>query len=621
MQAAAHTPGGFGGVPQSVGREFVGNDESESPTSAPAVNAKRAAGVLFMTEGGEVLMMHRHPEADAGGTWGLPGGRVEDDDGSLKETARREAFEETGYAHDGPLDLIHDDGQFATFMARVPKFDVALNDEHAGYTWAQPDKAPTPLHPNLELTFRVAGASTELDVARLISEGVLPSPQPYANMYLLALRITGTGLAFRSAIGEHVWRDKSLYLNDEFLARCAGLTVIMDHPDKAVLNSKEYNDRAIGSVMFAYIKGDEVWAIARIYDDKAMKVIVTTKTSTSPSVVFDETAGNTKMTATDGQPLLIEGKAFLLDHIAIVTEDRGSRGVWDKQGPPTGVEITNPEIMTMPDENPTTTAKADAATDPVLAAISALTGAVHAQTAQTATLIARVDAMEKNMPAPPLQTAADKKKSDDDCMPSMKAKGDSEGENPFEKKADKKKADAEGSDEGEEKGKSGEMKPDEMKGFGEGEAKGDDDDDDAKAKKADEEMTEMADAQAKADSVYSAFGKAASRPLAGERLMAYRKRLLRPLQAHSDAYKAVDLRTVTDPALLSIVEAGIFADAMKAARAPVAHADQLIEHRTVDRAGRTVSTFSGSVSAWLDDFKVAPQRAVQFNTPGSQRVN
>lgn len=30
MQAAAHTPGGYGGVPQSVGREFVAADKAKA---------------------------------------------------------------------------------------------------------------------------------------------------------------------------------------------------------------------------------------------------------------------------------------------------------------------------------------------------------------------------------------------------------------------------------------------------------------------------------------------------------------------------------------------------------------------------------------------------------------
>ncbi|HFU4989139.1 TPA: NUDIX hydrolase, partial [Escherichia coli] len=38
---------------------------------------------------------------------------------------------------------------------------------------------------------------------------------------------------------------------------------------------------------------------------------------------------------------LIEGVPFLVDHIALVTKDHGSLGVWDKDRIPAGVEVTN----------------------------------------------------------------------------------------------------------------------------------------------------------------------------------------------------------------------------------------------------------------------------------------
>jgi hypothetical protein len=42
MRAAAHTPGGFGGVPQSVGREFAAADARGSPKSPAEHMARRA---------------------------------------------------------------------------------------------------------------------------------------------------------------------------------------------------------------------------------------------------------------------------------------------------------------------------------------------------------------------------------------------------------------------------------------------------------------------------------------------------------------------------------------------------------------------------------------------------
>ncbi len=35
MQAAAHTPGGYGGVPQKVGKEFVAADKAKGKTKLP----------------------------------------------------------------------------------------------------------------------------------------------------------------------------------------------------------------------------------------------------------------------------------------------------------------------------------------------------------------------------------------------------------------------------------------------------------------------------------------------------------------------------------------------------------------------------------------------------------
>ena len=100
--------------------------------------------------------------------------------------------------------------------------------------------------------------------------------------------------------------------------------------------------------------------------------------------------------------------------------------------------------------------------------------------------ITRLDEMEKNLPAPPLVTAADKKARKDDD----EAKKDDDDEEEDDRKDDDAKKD-----------------------------------DDEEAAKKDDEEAAMCDAQAKADSVYSAFGKSASRPLQGENLLAYRKRM------------------------------------------------------------------------------------------------
>lgn len=582
MEIAAHTLGGYGGVPQSVGKEFVKADGNG-----------RAAGIMFLTADNQTLMMRRGSGGDFPNHFGLPGGHLEDGE-TLEDGARREAKEETGFDYTGPLEMIHDDGQFATFAARgVEQFPVTICPESAGYVWTDMANPPAPMHPGMSKTLRIAQISTELDVAVLMQDDVLPSPQMYANMGLLAIRITGTGLAYRSALGEHVWRDPAIYLNFEFLARCNGLAVIMDHPDKATLNTKEFAKRVIGSIMLPYIKGDDVWGIAKIHDLDALAQIVEEGNSpegisTSPAVVFNESAGNTLLTTEAGEKLLIEGKPFLIDHIAIVTKERGSKGVWDKGGEPSGILLTNSEVMEMADQNTASVADAAGVTnDIVLKAITDIASSISG-------LSARMDSMEKAMPAKELVTAADKKKDDD-----MKAKADADAAAEEKAKADaaaeeKAKADAEEKAkkdaEGKAEGATGEMKFDE-----------------------DGEGSEFADAQAKADSVMAAFGKSANRPLKGEGLLSYRKRLLKGLQAFSDQFKSVDLAKITDAQLLTVVENHIFADAMAAAKSPTAYADgELFEVKEKDAAGRTITKYRGSMSAWLNQFKVPALRVTEF---------
>jgi 8-oxo-dGTP pyrophosphatase MutT (NUDIX family) len=587
------------------------------PVARPAAPSGRASGILFISDQGRALLLRRGKGGDHPLRWGLPGGHLEE--GETAETAaRREVREETGYRFRGEMSLLADDGHFTTYIARgVKEFDVSLNDEHDGFVWCKPEEAPSELHPSLTDTFRIATATTELDVARLMVDGLLPSPQVFANMHLVALRVTGTGLAYRSSLGEHVWRDPSLYLNPEFLARCNGLTVIMDHPKGKVLTSEDFRNRAIGSIMLPYIKGEEVWGIARIYDDKAMKEILTSEVSTSPSVMFDDSAGNVTLKNEEGQPLLIEGRGFLLDHLAIVTEDFGSRGVWDKGGKPTGVDLSHNEVTTMT----TATAKADDQGAPDK--LDLILGKLDS-------ISARVDAVEKNMPAPALKGASDRKDADGSGDGKMGKGGEIK---PDADLGEEGKGGAEGKEKGVTKeggkNKPGENEPaaDAGKPFGEdgkdgkdgkGE-KGEKADDDCMAAQADADAAAFADVQARADTIFAAFGKSASRPLVGETVQNYRKRLLRQLQPHSDSFKNVNLRSIADSALLDIAERTIFADAMKAAKAPVAHGDSLMEHREVDRAGRTISTFTGPMDAWLGAFKLPPMRAVQFHTANDRR--
>ena len=332
-----------------------------------------AAGVLILAPENMALFLLRGPGSDHPLEWAFAGGQLEPGE-TAAQGAARECEEETGFqvepdeliAHTrgiAPAQLVtginepeagtpvipSEDVDFTAFVHRVDaQFTPAQCDEHIGYCWAPIDHPPQPLHPGCMVALQRFGMD-ELGVARAMAAGQLVSPQRYHNVTLFALRITGTGASYRKGVNEYVWREPAEYLNDEFLARCNGLPVIWIHPPKATLDSKEFAKRIVGTIFLPYLKGDEPWGIAKIYDDEAVaEMCAAEEISTSPTVVLNPEGDNVRAELEDGSTVLIEGKPILLDHLAIC-----SKGVWDKGGPSSGVDRTAAEpAMAMADAEP-----------------------------------------------------------------------------------------------------------------------------------------------------------------------------------------------------------------------------------------------------------------------------
>ncbi|MEH4647983.1 DUF2213 domain-containing protein, partial [Escherichia coli] len=168
---------------------------------------------------------------------------------------------------------------------------------------------------------------TEIEAAKQIRDGQLPSPYQFSNMWLVNLRITGTGMAYRAEEKEFVWRSPQTYLNPQFLERCAGVPVIIDHPEGKTIEDVGERSRIIGTVMLPYIRGDEVWGVCRIYGQEIIDYIQKARgeVSTSPSVVFCGASGGAEVPDVMGEDnFFIEGTPFLIDHVALVP-----LGVWD----------------------------------------------------------------------------------------------------------------------------------------------------------------------------------------------------------------------------------------------------------------------------------------------------
>ncbi len=350
-------------MPQKVGEEFVRHDAADPV----------CAGILFVHDG-KLFLCHRTDRDE----WEGPGGHIEAGE-TPAQAAIRETEEETGLLVAERIlsaPMLQPGGEYVAFVANVgDTLEVELNHEHDDSGWFPFGELPESTHPNIkEWAKRMPHRSdaqsateptTELDIAKAIRDGKLPSPQRLDHVWLFDLRVTGTGVAYRASLDEWVFRPPEYYLNDEFLERCQGVAVLFGHPDKGLMTTQEWRQRAIGALALPYIptvddeyhSTSDVWAIARIYDDDAAELMLRwgakgwqsedIQDSTSPAVDFNQlkTRGGPHPSVTfgdpppmkyirteDGEKMLIEGNPPYFDHVGVV-----DAGVWDKLDTPRGV--------------------------------------------------------------------------------------------------------------------------------------------------------------------------------------------------------------------------------------------------------------------------------------------
>ncbi len=616
-----------------------------------------AAGVLFRAPDGRVLLLRRAGDGDHAGEWALPGGGIEAGE-TPEEAAEREVREEIGAAPHGALRLwtrrIKDGVDFTTFAADVAApFDPTLNDEHDGAVWTLPANAPAPLHPGVVVAL-ARGDMDELGIARAMAAGDLASPQVYGGFFLWKIRITGTGIAWRGAHKdesgkiirekEFCWRDSSIYLAPDFLARCNGLPVTLIHSEGRT-NSEEWSRRAVGTIFLPFVEADECWAIAKVYDESANVILLQGPFSTSPAVFFfGATTAGTKLTLRDGTKLLIENIPALLDAIVLVPA-----GVWDKGGPATGVQNdllpspTTEEPVVMAEET-TTEGRDDAALNTKLDAIlDSLKGAhsrmdamdaarKDAATAEEEEKAAR-EAMEKGEEeARTRQDAARKDRfaprhdaetdeahrarmdADEAAMCDALEKGGEDHDKAMDA-AKRARKDAETEEEKRALEKANEAREDKARKDAEA-ARADSAGADALKRQVEDlqrmvrglttetpvaERDALARAQARADGIAGLFGERALPPMLGEGSVAYRKRVLASFQKHSQRLGTFDLARLDATSLVPIEDL-ILADAADAARSPGRAAPGILIPITTREGGRDVTRFTGDISAFMAPF-------------------
>lgn len=418
---------------------------------------------------------------------------------------------------------------------------------------------------------------TETDIAKRIRDKELTSPQKFSNVSLFALRISGTGVSYRSKLNEYVNRLPENYLSEEFLERCNGLPVIWIHPDKEKLDSESFGERVIGTICLPYIEGNEVWGIAKIWDDDAAQNMRSEQLSTSPGVVF-QAGTNSKVPLKDGTHVLVEGKPSLLDHLAIV-----ENGVWDKGGAPSGVLLQTAhaemaEASRQDSADPicstkgeTTMAEINAA--PAASAETEILSLLKTIAAGQADITARLEVLEAgkegeekadegNLPAPILNPAPVKAPEVVEKPAIVADDGSKARLDAVESELAQLKANSARQDNA-------------------------------------EEAAKFAAAQGRADAVEQAYGDNAPRPLQGDTEISYRQRLLSRQINRSSRWngKAAEVAKITDGGMLAVIEEQVYADSMKAAVQCVGlEGDALMPYKVNTGTGHEVIQFRGKQS-------------------------
>ncbi|MDE2391816.1 MAG: hypothetical protein KGL65_09435, partial [Rhodospirillales bacterium] len=438
-----------------------------------------------------------------------------------------------------------------------------------------------------------------------------------------------------------------------------------------MLDAAEYEARNIGAVMLPYVKGDEVWGIARVYDGEIAEILARGELSTSPGVRLGE-EGNGILPLGEDR-LLVEGNPKLIDHIAIVPN-----GVWDKGGEPSGLRNDSMANEKEGERKYGDVNFADPANEKypidteehIRAAWNYIHKGKDADKYSADDLAAvkrrivaawkdkidpkgppEADRKDMNMPE---DTSGGKAPHEEllDAIGKMTARMDSicERMDSMEMR-DKKDGDEKERDDADEKSEK-EERDDAEKDCGDG--------DEAHVKEGEAEMEalkehkkekadkkdagaienaalrkQIADMQAKldtalrppsheeleavhalqsrADGVLQLHGKRAPQPMHNESARAYRLRVLAGMRPLSDRFKDIQLDKL-DGAVLDEIERGIFNDAQAAGANPKnAPAGRLIPIRTIEN-GHTVTRYHGDASVTFAPFK-AQGRSFVVNNP------
>ncbi len=183
----------------------------------------------------------------------------------------------------------------------------------------------------------------EMSAAEQVAMRQGPNPMPFGGSWLVALRVSGCGVAWRPSLNEFVWRPPEIWLSSTMQRRVLGTPIVLGHPATGTLDANSFRDSVVGIVVFAFVRQGQLWATGRFFDQDIATAICDPDNKlmscdTSPAVSFDP--GDTAVVKLgDGTTLLVENSPNAIDHVALVVGKAGEAGgVWSKGTPNVGIQ-------------------------------------------------------------------------------------------------------------------------------------------------------------------------------------------------------------------------------------------------------------------------------------------
>jgi 8-oxo-dGTP pyrophosphatase MutT (NUDIX family) len=119
-----------------------------------------SAGIFFYNRTTERFLFLLRSDNKNNYSWGIPGGKIENNE-SLLDGLARECTEEIGYFPEDPKlvpiqKFVNNSFTYHTFFCALDnEFIPSLNGEHCGYAWVGENQYPKPLHPGLFSTTNI----------------------------------------------------------------------------------------------------------------------------------------------------------------------------------------------------------------------------------------------------------------------------------------------------------------------------------------------------------------------------------------------------------------------------------------------------------------------------------